>query len=120
MRKLCLTISAATLLPAFGGCASSSVAPLARDIGPPPAYLAQVPNPEPRPKESALTHAAERGAALDKANAIIACTDAEWRATRVTLLAGERPVDAAAAGECAALDQAMAKAKPRSRWRKST
>ena len=105
----------------LAGCAANNqaAAPLARDIGPPPAYLAQVPNPEPRPKQSPVAHAAERGAALDKANAIIACTDAEWRATRVTLLSGERPLDAAAVGECPALDQAPPR-KLRKRWSKNT
>ncbi len=114
-------ISAATLLPGLGGCAANNptAAPLARDIGPPPAYLAHVPNPEPRSKQSPVAHAAERGAALDKANAIIACTDAEWRPTRVTLLGGERPIDAAAPGECPALDH-VPLGKPRKRRHRST
>lgn len=110
-------ISAAILLSALGGCASSpTVAPLARDIGPPPAYLAAVPNPPPRAGERVAVHAAARGAALDKANTIISCADAEWRATRMTLLLGERPVDAAEQGTCPALEQ-LPVAAPRKRSR---
>jgi hypothetical protein len=79
--------------------------PLKRDIGPPPAYLSAVPNPQPRPGQSVAVHAVARGAALDKANAIITCADAEWRATRMTLLLRERPIDAAGQGTCPALER---------------
>jgi hypothetical protein len=114
-------ISVALLPLALGACKTFGAVepPLARDIGLPPAYLAKVSAPEPQAKQSPVAVAAERGAALDRANAIIGCADAEWRATRMTLLAGERPADAVEPGACPELEAVKAKpiAAPKKRKR---
>jgi hypothetical protein len=104
-------IGAVSLLPVLAGCGASNPlrGVLSRDIGPAPAYLQPVAMPQPAPQKSAVVLAEERGDALDRANAIIVCANADHGATRQTFLQGERPVDAAPAGECPALDDAKAK-----------
>lgn len=78
-----------------GGCSLTGGAerpPLARMIGPPPAYLQPVATPAWVEGESAYLVARREQLAGEKRNAIIACARAEWRAVDEALAAGkERP-----------------------------
>lgn len=87
----------AVTLPALAlaGCASSSapvIAPVSRDIGPPPPDLVEVPVAEPRAGENVFVIAKRRGDGLDVANYRICRLREEWVRVRVEFLAGRSEV----------------------------
>lgn len=105
---------------ALGGCGGNKLSfnPPSRDIGAAPAYLAPVDDVVPQTKQSPVVVADQRRAIVEKQNAIIVCTHAEWDATRAAMLNGERPADAVEQDKCPLLDQVKpaAEKKKRRRW----
>lgn len=107
------------LAGAVAGCAGNKLAfePPSRDIGAAPAYLAPVDDVVPQAKQSPVVIADERRAIVEKQNAIIVCTHAEWDATRAAMLNGKRPEDAVEQDKCPLLEAVKPASTPKKRKR---